>query len=339
MIKLSLSDLDCSLLLSLSGDDCKEVLFFLANDIKENSFLGAKKLVFSQIKKNLEKRKKDALRAKERRRKTKDEVRTVRGQSVQDSLFSKNNGTEGKLSENKSLLETKDEGWIVRGRSIQNSLIAKNIDAEGKPREDEEALETNSEGRTVRGQSADSPQKTEELPSFPSSPSSPPFFPPPSLSPIPPISSPPYNPPPITPTSLPPPAVNARESDAEASDEKTSAKTSPSKRTSKPKVQWAEFVFLTNDEHDKLLATHGTVDTNRLIEILDNYKGQSGRKYRSDYRAILNWVIPRLKEEKEKEERRNRAKNCEKSGGYQSGNQFLEILREEEESEWTEKKR
>lgn len=303
MIKLSLSDLDCSLLLSLSGDDCKEVLFFLANDIKENSFLGAKKLVFSQIKKNLEKRKKDALRAKERRRKTKDEGRTVRGQS------------------------------------IQNSLITKNIDAEGKPREDEEALETNSEGRTVRGQSADSPRKTEELPSFPSSPSSPPFFPPPSLSPIPPISSPPYNPPPITPTSLPPPAVNARESDAEASDEKTSAKTSPSKRTSKPKVQWAEFVFLTNDEHDKLLATHGTVDTNRLIEILDNYKGQSGRKYRSDYRAILNWVIPRLKEEKEKEERRNREKNWGKSGWYQSGNQFLEILREEEESDWTEKKR
>ena len=68
-----------------------------------------------------------------------------------------------------------------------------------------------------------------------------------------------------------------------------------------PKVQWAEFVSMTNAEHDKLVSTYGAADTARMIEILDNYKGQNGKKYKSDYRAILNWVVDRLKEEKGKE--------------------------------------
>ena len=37
-----------------------------------------------------------------------------------------------------------------------------------------------------------------------------------------------------------------------------------------------------------------------MIEILDNYKGQSEknrRKYDSDYRAILSWVVERFEEE------------------------------------------
>ena len=67
-----------------------------------------------------------------------------------------------------------------------------------------------------------------------------------------------------------------------------------------PKVQWAEFVSMTNAEHDKLVSTYGAADTARMIEILDNYKGQNGKKYKSDYRAILNWVVERLREEKGK---------------------------------------
>lgn len=63
-------------------------------------------------------------------------------------------------------------------------------------------------------------------------------------------------------------------------------------------VQWAENVTMTNDEHDKLLAAHGPADTARLIEILDNYKGSTGKRYRSDYRAILSWCTDRLEEEK-----------------------------------------
>ena len=68
-----------------------------------------------------------------------------------------------------------------------------------------------------------------------------------------------------------------------------------------PKVQWAEYVSMTNAEHQKLLDTHGPVDTARLIEILDNYKGSSGKKYKSDYRAILSWVEDRLEEEKKRQ--------------------------------------
>lgn len=66
------------------------------------------------------------------------------------------------------------------------------------------------------------------------------------------------------------------------------------------KVQWAENVAMTNAQYEKLLCTYGEADTKRLIEILDNYKGAIGKKYEDDYRAILNWVVNRLKEEKSK---------------------------------------
>lgn len=81
-----------------------------------------------------------------------------------------------------------------------------------------------------------------------------------------------------------------------------------------PKVQWAEYVSMTNAEHQKLLDTHGPVDTARLIEILDNYKGSSGKKYKSDYRAILSWVEDRLEEEKNRQP--------------SSSNPFLDMLEE-----------
>lgn len=78
-----------------------------------------------------------------------------------------------------------------------------------------------------------------------------------------------------------------------------------SKKTQEePKVQFAEHVFMTNDEYQKLLDTHGEADTARLIEILDNYKGSNGKRYESDYRAILSWCRDRLAEQKAKEAKR-----------------------------------
>lgn len=79
--------------------------------------------------------------------------------------------------------------------------------------------------------------------------------------------------------------------------------TAPKKRTSKPKIdktRFAEFVSMTNDEYTSLVAKVGEQGTKRCIEILDNYKGASGKKYSSDYRAILNWVISRYEEERNK---------------------------------------
>lgn len=37
-----------------------------------------------------------------------------------------------------------------------------------------------------------------------------------------------------------------------------------------------------------------------MIEILDNYKGAKGKRYKSDYRAILSWVVNRLEDDKRK---------------------------------------
>ena len=70
-----------------------------------------------------------------------------------------------------------------------------------------------------------------------------------------------------------------------------------------PKTQFAEFVSLTNAEYEALVAKLGEQGAGRCIELLDNYKGQSGKKYQSDYRAILNWVVGRYEEEQKKAHR------------------------------------
>lgn len=72
------------------------------------------------------------------------------------------------------------------------------------------------------------------------------------------------------------------------------------KNIKKQKNSYAEFVTLTSDEYSKLVEEFGENATKRMIEILDNYKGSSGKKYSSDYRAILNWVVGRYNEESQK---------------------------------------
>lgn len=75
---------------------------------------------------------------------------------------------------------------------------------------------------------------------------------------------------------------------------------SKGKRKEEEKIHFAEFVAMTNAEHENLVSTYGEDFTNQCIEILDNYKGSSGKSYKSDYRAILNWVIDRVKEKSNK---------------------------------------
>ena len=69
------------------------------------------------------------------------------------------------------------------------------------------------------------------------------------------------------------------------------------KAAKKVKYKYAEFVSLTRDEYAKLCEQFGEAQTNRMIEILDNYKGAKGKRYKSDYRAILTWVVDRYNEE------------------------------------------
>jgi hypothetical protein len=62
------------------------------------------------------------------------------------------------------------------------------------------------------------------------------------------------------------------------------------------KVHFAEFVSMTNAEYEKLVSTYGKDFADQCITSLDNYKGSSGKKYKSDYRAILSWVIDKVKQ-------------------------------------------
>jgi len=64
------------------------------------------------------------------------------------------------------------------------------------------------------------------------------------------------------------------------------------------KIKYAEFVAMTNAEYEKLVSTYGRDRVFRMIEVLDNYKGSSGKKYKNDYRAMLNWVAERVLKEK-----------------------------------------
>lgn len=56
------------------------------------------------------------------------------------------------------------------------------------------------------------------------------------------------------------------------------------------KYKYAEFVTLTRDEYTKLCVEYGEEPALEMIEILNNYKGSKGRRYKSDYLAIRGWV-------------------------------------------------
>lgn len=96
------------------------------------------------------------------------------------------------------------------------------------------------------------------------------------------------------------------------------------------KRKFAEFVSLTNDEYSSLVAKLGEQGAKRCIEILDNYKGANGKKYASDYRAILNWVVTRYNEEQAKLNQQAQGKP---SGTFNTGNPFTDLLRELDEQE------
>jgi hypothetical protein len=73
-------------------------------------------------------------------------------------------------------------------------------------------------------------------------------------------------------------------------DVRLKTKTKTKTKDKEVKKEYAEFVFMTEKEFNALIEKHNLEAVNKMIEILDNYKGASGKKYKSDYRAILNWV-------------------------------------------------
>lgn len=93
------------------------------------------------------------------------------------------------------------------------------------------------------------------------------------------------------------PAAKDGEQPAEQPSPAKGKKRGRPKKSEAPQVEYAEFVHMTEEEYGRLLAKYGEAKTKRAIEILDNYKGSSGKRYASDYRTILNWVMDRVEEE------------------------------------------
>lgn len=63
------------------------------------------------------------------------------------------------------------------------------------------------------------------------------------------------------------------------------------------KIRYAEFVHMTEDEYQKLCDGFGEEAAKKFVEVLDLYKGSKGKTYKDDYRAILSWVIEKVKKE------------------------------------------
>ena len=70
------------------------------------------------------------------------------------------------------------------------------------------------------------------------------------------------------------------------------------KERSKNKILFMDFVYLSKEEHKKLIKNLGANKTNTMIHRLNDYIGSKGNKYKSHYYTILNWV--RMEIEKNK---------------------------------------
>jgi hypothetical protein len=64
------------------------------------------------------------------------------------------------------------------------------------------------------------------------------------------------------------------------------------------KHHYAPEVLLTEQEYAKLGTTYGEVGARWMIQKLDDYKAARGTTYKSDYRAILNWVVKEYQKQK-----------------------------------------
>lgn len=75
----------------------------------------------------------------------------------------------------------------------------------------------------------------------------------------------------------------------------------PPKTAKESKHKYKPLVLLTEKEFSKLVDTYGEDGTQWMIRKLDDYKASRGMTYKSDYRAILNWVVKEYEKEKASE--------------------------------------
>ncbi len=62
------------------------------------------------------------------------------------------------------------------------------------------------------------------------------------------------------------------------------------------KIHYAEAVTMTEKQYQTLLSEHTQAFVDKCIEHLNNYKMSNGKTYKSDYHAILHWVIKSVAE-------------------------------------------
>lgn len=110
-----------------------------------------------------------------------------------------------------------------------------------------------------------------------------------------------------------------RESRIETRESRRGEKT-PSK-VKDEKEKYHDFVKLSPDEYTKLCNRYGEQITRRFIDKVGNWKGAKGKKYKSDYRGILNWIARDEEEkgvdyEKEWEKAKARRERERKDGGF-----------------------
>ena len=75
----------------------------------------------------------------------------------------------------------------------------------------------------------------------------------------------------------------------------------------KPKTHYAPDVMLTEDEYAKLLEGYGEDGAKWMIQKLDDYKASRGMTYKSDYRAILSWVVREYQKQQQYDRNTNTA--------------------------------
>lgn len=71
----------------------------------------------------------------------------------------------------------------------------------------------------------------------------------------------------------------------------------PTAKKPPQKRKYAPLVLLTEAEYEKLASQYGDDGAQWMITKLDNYKAARGMTYKSDYRAILNWVVKEFEKE------------------------------------------
>lgn len=70
-----------------------------------------------------------------------------------------------------------------------------------------------------------------------------------------------------------------------------SSPSSPSKKSGKPKQEFAPGVSLTQEEYGKLVSEYGEGDARGAIDYLAGYKVEKAYKNKDDYLSIRRWVI------------------------------------------------